>query len=162
VDLFSTPNPTSNFPSVKRHLLEYYSLLQSTQLTNSVLSNLPLPRTLDPNHPTPLPSRLYTLFILIRDTISALVRLPFFLFPLVFHLPIYLMARMGARLGDEEEETQAQNKVVFALLLCLMMYPTAFFILWAFFWFTPVGALCAASLVWLFAVYHNKLISGKI
>jgi glycerol-3-phosphate O-acyltransferase/dihydroxyacetone phosphate acyltransferase len=59
-------------------------------------------------------------------------------------------------------KTQAQNKVVFALLLCLMMYLTAFFILWAFFWFTPVGVLCAASLVWLFAVYHNKLISGTV
>jgi hypothetical protein len=66
---------------------------------------------------------------------------------------------MGARLA-EDEETQAQNKVVFALLLILMMYPAAFFILWAFFRFTPVGVLCAASMVWLFAAYHNKLISG--
>ena len=93
---------------------------------------------------------------------SALIRLPFFLFPLLFHLPIYVMARLGARLVEDEEETQAQNKVVFGLLLCLMMYPTAFYVLWAFFWFTPVGALGAAALVWLFVFYHTKLISGTL
>jgi glycerol-3-phosphate O-acyltransferase / dihydroxyacetone phosphate acyltransferase len=160
VDLFSTSNITSNFSSTKRHLLEYYSLLQTIELTNSVLSDLPLPRTLDPNHPSPLPSRLYTLFILIRDTFYALFHLPFFFLPLLFHLPIYIMARLGARLAEDEEESQAQNKVVFGLLLCLMLYPTAFFILWAFFWFTPAGALGAAIMVWLFAIYHNKLING--
>jgi glycerol-3-phosphate O-acyltransferase/dihydroxyacetone phosphate acyltransferase len=160
VDLFSTPDITSNFSAVKRHLLEYYSLLQTIGLTNSVLSNLPLPRSLDPNHPSRLPSRLYTLFILIRDTLYALFRLPFFFLPLLFHFPIYIMARLGARLAEDEEESQAQNKVAFGLLLCLMMYPTAFFILWAFFWFTPAGALGSAIMVWLFAIYHNKLING--
>jgi glycerol-3-phosphate O-acyltransferase / dihydroxyacetone phosphate acyltransferase len=162
VDLFCTIDATPNFKSVKRHLLEYYSLLQVTHLTNSVLSNLPLPRTLDPNHPTPLPSRLLTLSILVRDSVAALARLPFFLFPLIVHLPVYLIGRLGARLADDEEETRAQNKVVFGLLLSLMIYPGAFFFLWALFWYTSVGALIAASMVWLFAVYHNKLINGEL
>ena len=77
-------------------------------MTNSVLSSLPLPATLDPHRPVSLPSRLRTLFILIRDTLSSLVRLPFFVLPLAIHLPAYVLARYGARLGEDDEENQAQ------------------------------------------------------
>jgi glycerol-3-phosphate O-acyltransferase / dihydroxyacetone phosphate acyltransferase len=160
VDLFSTPDITYNCNSVKRRLLEYYSLLQSTGLTNSVLSSLPLPPTLDPNQPVPLPSRLYTLMILFRDTVSLIIRIPFFFFPLVIHMPVYIMGRLGARLV-EDEESEAQNKVVFGLLLLMMIYPSAFLFLWAFMWYTPVGALCSAAIIWLFAMYHNRLINSE-
>ncbi|KAJ2987602.1 hypothetical protein NUW54_g9381 [Trametes sanguinea] len=61
VDLFSTPDLVPNINAIKRHLLTYYSLLESTHLTNAVLSSLPLPATLDPRQPVPLPSRLFTL-----------------------------------------------------------------------------------------------------
>lgn len=161
VNLFSTPDATPNFNSVKRHLLEYYSLLQSTQLTNSVLSALPLPDTLDPYRPVPLPSRLFTLLILLRDSLSCLVRLPLFIFPLMIHLPAYVMARLGARLVEDEEETQAQNKILFGLLLLVLIYPAAFFFLWAFLWYTPVGALFAGFVVWLTAIYHTKLVNDN-
>ncbi|KAJ7502446.1 hypothetical protein B0H11DRAFT_2223360 [Mycena galericulata] len=161
VDLFSDPNVTPNFKSVKRHLLEYYSLLQSTHLTNSVLSNLPLPRTLDPNTQTPLPSRLLTLLILLRDTFSTLLRLPFFVFPLFMYMPVYFMGRLGARLVEDEEETQAQNKLVFGLLSMLLVYPTAFFFLWALFMYTRAGALMAAATLWLFARYHDTMINAN-
>lgn len=159
VDLFSTQNPTANFVSVKRNLLEYYSLLQTTELTNSVLSALPLPRTLDPDHPTPLPGRLRTLGFLMRDSVSALTRLPFFIFPLIVHSPIYILGRLGARLVEHEEETQAQNKVILGLLFLLMIYPLSFWLLWALFLYTPTGAVLAAVTVYLFAVYHTKLIN---
>ncbi|KAJ7028561.1 hypothetical protein C8F04DRAFT_62710 [Mycena alexandri] len=161
VDLFSTPNPTPNFKFVKRCLLEYYSLLQSTHLTNSVLSNLPLPRTLDPNTQTPLPSRLRTLLILIRDTFSTLLRLPFFVFPLVMYMPVYFMGRLGAGLVEDEEETQAQNKLVFGLLSMLLVYPAAFFFLWAMFLYTRVGAVMAVATLWLFARYHDTMINAN-
>lgn len=161
VDLFSTPDLVPNFTGVKRHLLTYYSLLQSTNLTNAVLSSLPLPRTLDPHRPTPLPSRLFTLSVLVRDSLAVLVRLPFFLGPLLFHAPAYAFGRFGARLVEDEEETQAQNKVVFGLLLLFLIYTAMFFFLWAFLWYTPFGALVAAGLVFLFATYHNKLVNGK-
>ncbi|PIL36265.1 hypothetical protein GSI_01927 [Ganoderma sinense ZZ0214-1] len=69
------------------------------------------------------------------------------------------MSVFGARLAEDEEETQAQNKVVFGLLLLFMIYPAAFFVVWAFFWYTPVGALVAGSFVFLFAMYHNRLIN---
>ncbi|KAJ7467072.1 hypothetical protein FB451DRAFT_1560983 [Mycena latifolia] len=161
VDLFSTPNPTPNFMFVKRHLLEYYSLLQSTHLTNSVLSSLPLPRTLDPNTQTPLPSRLLTLLILIRDSFSTLLRLPFFAFPLVIYMPVYFMGRLGARLVEDEEETQAQNKLVFGVFSMLLVYPTAFFFLWSLFLYTRVGALMAAATLWLFARYHDTMINAN-
>lgn len=159
--MFSTPDATANFVSVRRHLLEYYSLLQSTHLTNSVLSALPLPKTLDPNTPTTLPSRLLTILILIRDSFSALGGLPLFLFPLILHMPVYIMGRLGARLVEDEEETQAQNKVAFGLVSLLLIYPAIFFFLWALLWYTPTGALLAAGIVYLFAVYHNKMINGQ-
>ncbi|KAI0058117.1 hypothetical protein BV25DRAFT_1830479 [Artomyces pyxidatus] len=161
VDLFSTADASPTFHSLKRHLLEYYSLLQSAQLTNSVLSSLPLPNTLDPHRPVALPSRLLTLVILVRDSLTCLVRLPFFLVPLIVHSPAYVMGRLGARLVEDEEETQAQNKVLFGLLLLAMIYPAAFFFLWAFLWFTPIGAVLSVTLVWLFAVYHTKLINDN-
>lgn len=161
VDLFSDPNVTTNFKFVKRNLLGYYSLLQSSHLSNSVLSSLPLPRSLDPNTVTTVPSRLYTLLILFRDSVSALIQLPFFLFPLVVHTPVYIMGRFGARLAEHEEETQAQNKVVFGLLSLLLIYPATFFFLWALLWYTPIGAVVAAVSVYLFAVHHNRMIDSK-
>ncbi|KAF8444901.1 hypothetical protein L210DRAFT_3502322 [Boletus edulis BED1] len=150
VDLFSTKDATPNFCSVRRHLLEYYSLLQSTRLTNSVLSSLPLPETLSPTHPTPLPSRLLTLSILVRDTLAALIRLPFFLLPLILHLPVYVMGRLAAGLSEHEEETQAQNKVV--IVFCAV---------WAVLSFTSYGALVAALTVWVFAYYHTRLVNDN-
>jgi len=161
VDLFSTPDAAPNFPALRRSLLEYYSLLQSAQLTNSVLSSLPLPRTLDPYQPVALPSRLYTLLVLIRDSLASLIRLPFFILPSIVHSPVYVMGQLGARLVIDEEETQAQNKVLFGMFLLMLIYPTAFVVMWAFLWFTPVGAILSATLVWLFAVYHNKLINDN-
>lgn len=161
VDLFSTTGVTPNFNSVKRNLLEYYSLLQTTELTNSVLSSLPLPRTLDPDHPTPLPGRIRTLVFLVRDSMSSLARLPFFVFPLIVHMPIYIMGRLGAQLVEHEEETQAQNKVVIGLLFLLMIYPLTFWLLWALFSYSSTGAVLAAVTVWMFAVYHTKMINGQ-
>jgi glycerol-3-phosphate O-acyltransferase / dihydroxyacetone phosphate acyltransferase len=146
---------------MRRSLLEYYSLLQSAQLTNSVLSSLPLPRTLDPHQPVTLPSRLFTLLVLVRDSLACLIRLPFFIFPLIVHSPAYIMGQLGARLVIDEEETQAQNKVLFGMFLLMLIYPTAFSIMWAFLWFTPIGAILSATFVWLFALYHNRLINGE-
>jgi len=161
VDLLSNPDLTPNAHNVKRRLLEYYSLLESARLTNSVLSSMPLPRTLDPNQPVPLPSRVYTVMILLRDTLALMARLPFFLFPLIAHFPIYILSRLAAQLVEDEVESQAQNKVVIGLILSvLFIYPTAFFLLWAFMMYTPLGALISAGIVWLLAVYHNTLIQG--
>ncbi|KIY53060.1 acyltransferase [Fistulina hepatica ATCC 64428] len=162
VDMFTT-DATSipDFNRVKRQLLDYYSLLQSTHLTNSVLSKLSLPITLDPDVPATLPSRLYTLLLLIRDSLSMLLRLPFFVYPLVVHFPAYVLGRLGARLVEEEEETQAQNKVVFGLLALLTIYAASFFFLWAVFWYTPIGAMGAFLIVYLVAKYHNQMINDN-
>lgn len=161
VDLFSTKDATVNYNSVRCHLLEYYSLLQSTHLTNSVLASLHLPATLSPTRPTPLPSRLFTLSILIRDTIAVLIRLPIFFLPLLLHLPVYIIGRRAARLSEHEEETQAQNKVVFSLLLLLLIYPATFWILWAVLSYSSTGALVAALTVWAFAYYHTRLVNDN-
>ncbi|TFK91614.1 acyltransferase-domain-containing protein [Polyporus arcularius HHB13444] len=161
VDLFSTPDLVPNINAIRRHLLTYYSLLESTHLTNAVLSSLPLSAALDPRQPVPIPSRLLTLSILVRDSVALLLPLPFSIIPIILHAPAYVMGRIGARLVEDEEETQAQNKVVFGLLLLLMIYPAAFFFVWAFLWYTPVGALVALTFVFGFARYHNWLINDS-
>lgn len=76
-------------------------------------------------------------------------------------MPAYFMARVGARLVEDEEETQAQNKVIFGLLLLAMMYPAAFFFIWALFWYTPFGAVLSGALVALTAIYHTKLVNSE-
>lgn len=77
-------------------------------------------------------------------------------------MPIYVMGRMGARLVEDEEETQASAKVLFSLLLLVLIYPATFFFLWAFLWYTPMGAVIAGSIVYLFAMYHIKMINGTL
>jgi hypothetical protein len=111
IDAFSAPNSSPLSESTKQALLAYYSLLESSKLTHEVLADLPLPRTLDPSVETPLPSRLSTLAILLKDTIATTVRLPFFVLPALIHIPAYVFCRMLARMVEEEEETQAQMKV---------------------------------------------------
>lgn len=91
-----------------------------------------------------------------------LARMPFFLIPLIIHVPAYFASRWAAKLVEDEEETQAQNKVVVGLLGLLITYSSAFFFLWALLWYSPVGALVAFATVWLLAVYHVKLIDGML
>ncbi|KAG8934545.1 hypothetical protein FRC02_009757 [Tulasnella sp. 418] len=158
VDLFAHPNGYSSFPALKAALLKYSSLLKVSHLTNESLSALPLPRTLDPSHPVPLPSRLSTLSVLLFSTFACIIRLPFFVVPIIMHAPAYVMARYGARLAAEEEESQAQNKIVFGLLLTTFSYGILFWLMWAIFWLTPVGAATAAATVWLIYQYHVRLI----
>ena len=153
---------TPDFKVVKQHLIRYYSLLQSSHLTNAVLHSLPLPRSLDPNTPATVPSRLYTLLLFIRDSAAALALLPFCFLPLIVHTPVYIMGRVGAKLVESEEETQAQNKLAFGLISLLLIYPALFFFLWGLFWYTGLGALLSAFMVYLFAIYHNKIIDGKL
>ncbi|KAF8507482.1 glycerol-3-phosphate-acyltransferase [Hysterangium stoloniferum] len=159
IDLFCTPDPALH--DVKNKLLTYHSLLRATNLTNSTLSGLPLPDALNPSANTSLPSRLTTLLVLLRDSLASLIRLPFFIFPLLVHLPAYFIARVGAKLVEDQEETQAQNKVVFALLLLSVVYPAVFFFLWKFFWMTPTGAVIALMTSYAFIVYHVKIIDSN-
>lgn len=160
MDLFATRDVTPNYASVRHHLLVYYSLLQSTHLTNSILASLHLPATLSPSHATPIPSRVFTLLILIRDTIAALIRLPLFILPLLLHMPVYVSGRIAASRTEHEEETQAQNKVLVSLLLLMLIYPATFFVLWAVLSYTSAGAMVAAVTVWAFAYYHTRLVNG--
>jgi glycerol-3-phosphate O-acyltransferase/dihydroxyacetone phosphate acyltransferase len=116
---------------------------------------------LDPKNPATIPSRLYTLLILIRDSLAVLIQLPFFLVPLLIHTPVYVMGRLGAKLAETEEETQAQNKVALGLISVLLIYPATFFFVWSMLWYTSIGAVIAAGIVYLFAVSHVSLIDRK-
>ena len=92
---------------------------------------------------------------------ASLVRLPFFFIPLIVHLPAYAMSRLGARLVQDEEETQAQYKIIFGLLLLLAIYPAMFIFLWALFWLTPIGGVAALAMSYAFIVYHIKIVDDN-
>lgn len=77
------------------------------------------------------------------------------------HLPAYVAARFAARMVEHEEETQAQNKVVFGLLFLFVIYPAIFMFLWALFGYTFLSGVIAFTTVCLFAVYHVKMIDGE-
>lgn len=160
-DLFCTPSPSPSLSKVKADLLKYYTLLKSSRLDNASLSQLPLPQTLDPSVPVRLPSRLRTVWVLFIDTVACMIRLPFFLLPLLVHIPAYLAGRMGARLVEDEEETMAQNKIVFGLLSLALIYPAMFFFVWALLWLSPPGFLVAALTLAGFGVYHTSLVDDN-
>lgn len=158
IDLLTYQNSLKSYAGLKEALIKYSSLLKASKLTNDAICTLPLPRSLDPSRPTPLPSRLSTLGFLLLSTVGCIGPLPFFVLPLLINAPVYIMSRYGANLAVDEEETQAQNKVVFGVLLTTVVYGFVFCILWAFFWMTPVGAVLAGSAVWLLFNYYLRTI----
>lgn len=103
------PNPSPQLINLKALLLAYRSALLTTRLTHYTLSSVPLPISLDPSIPTPLPTRFRALRTLAWSTIVCILRLPFFLVPMVVHLPIYAVGRWAGR--GKMEEDRAQNKV---------------------------------------------------
>ena len=173
---------------VKAELLRLHDSLKELSLSNQALGNVPLARDLDPAKDVALPTRLGTLWNLIKDTIASAVRLPFFVLPLALHTPAYLAAKLTVRLVNPvEEESFAQNKIVIGLGLLVIIYPTLFFCVWVFLFMSPIGAmlafgLCVVSLsflppvctpghpsltsgflggarsVWAFALYHVSLV----
>lgn len=158
VDLLTYPSPSISTSTLKPALLKYSSLLKASKLTNEAISALPLPRTLDPDHPTPLPSRLSTLAFLIGSTVACIAPLPFFAIPLIVNIPVYIMSRFGARLARDEEETIAQNKIAFGLILTTSTYGFLFLMIWVFLWLTPSGAVMAAGAVYLLWTFYSRAI----
>ena len=80
--------------------------------------------------------------------------------PLLFHAPTYFFGRIGAKLVEDEEETQAQNKVAFGLLLLMVVYTTIGVYVWSILRYSTVGALLATGIVFVFTWYHNSVIDG--
>ena len=70
---------------------------------------------------------------------------------------VYVMGRLGAKLAETEEETQAQNKVVLGLVSALLIFPATFFFVWSMLWYMWIGAVIAAGIVYLFAVSHVRI-----
>lgn len=91
---------------------------------------------------------------------SSLIRLPFFLLPLIIHLPIYIITKSSLRLSDFEEEF-AQNKIALGLALAALTYLGLFSVAWWILFLVPFGSLIAAAAVWLVAIYHVRLIDDQ-
>ncbi|GAA5866505.1 hypothetical protein JCM8547_000646 [Rhodosporidiobolus lusitaniae] len=162
IDLFAAPSISPSLRRTKDLLNQYRESLQSTALTHLSLSSLPLPATLDPSLPHPTPTRMRVLGSLILSTLSCLIRLPFFLLPLLVHLPVYLFARYAS--SGALEEDQAQNKVAVGLVFALGTYATFFAVSCALLWTSiPWGGALLVALVGtvVFAVYHTRLVDDN-
>jgi len=161
IDLFLTQDLSPRLKELKKSLLVYDSLLQSSRFTNQDISSLPLPPSLNPNRAISIFTRLLTFLFLIRDTLTTFMRLPFFIVPLLIHFPIYAMSRYGGKLVEDEEETQAQNKLVFGLLLTFIAYGSVFAVLWMIMSKTVFGALVAALTVYSVSIYHRNMVDDN-
>ena len=160
VDLFHTTNP--RISALKEKLVAYHRLLVSSRLSNAALVDLPLPQDLDPKRKVTLPNRFFLLWILIKDTISCLIRLPFFLIPMIFYIPVYITGILGARLVEDELETHAQMKIALSLVFSFLMYPVLFFSFWAIFnQILPLGAALAIGTIWLIKRVHASFIDDN-
>lgn len=156
VDLLSTNDP--RIEKLKQMLYTYHQLLVASRLSNGALTDLPLQRNLDPNKVVPLPGRLRTLAILIKDTFISLIQFPLFVVPFLFNIPLYIIGMLGANMAENELETQAQMKVFLGIFISFLLYPIYFFIFLWMFRTVPLGGLFAAGVVWLLSKYHAALI----
>ncbi|BGP43401.1 hypothetical protein JCM10449v2_007436 [Rhodotorula kratochvilovae] len=162
VDLFAAPEPSRALRRLRRLLNTYRDALNATGLSHLSLSSLPLPATLDPDVPHPLPTRFRVLGSILLSTLSCLVRLPFFLLPLVVHLPVYLFARYAS--SGALEEDKAQNKVAIGLVLALATYAAFFAVACALLWTSMAwgGAIVVALVGTVaFVAYHNRLVDAN-
>lgn len=83
--------------------MQLRKLLQQTSLSSTSLGRRSLPRKLDPDTKVELPRRINTLWNLFKDTIVCLTQLPFFLVPMLFHLPMYIAAKMTMTLLNSDD-----------------------------------------------------------
>lgn len=163
IDLFASPSASPALRRLKRLLNAYRDTLQASSLSHLSLSSLPLPATLDPSVPHPLPTRARVLTSISLSTFSCLLRLPFFLLPLIVHLPIYLFTRYAS--SGALEEDQAQKKVAVGLVLALGSYAAFFGVACALLWVSlPYGGAILVALTGTiaFVAYHNRLVDDNV
>lgn len=163
VDLFATENPSPSLRRLRRLLTTYRDALKHLGVSHLSLSSLPLPETLDPSVPHRLPTRMRVFASIVLSTFACLIRLPFFLLPLLVHLPVYLFARYAS--SGALEEDQAQNKVAIGLVLALVTYAAFFAVACVLLWTSiPWGGAILVAVVGTiaFVAYHNRLVDANV
>lgn len=144
-------------------LTTYRDALKHLGVSHLSLSSLPLPETLDPSVPHRLPTRMRVFASIVLSTFACLIRLPFFLLPLLVHLPVYLFARYAS--SGALEEDQAQNKVAIGLVLALVTYAAFFAVACVLLWTSiPWGGAILVAIVGTiaFVAYHNRLVDANV
>ncbi|KAK4053595.1 hypothetical protein OIO90_003834 [Microbotryomycetes sp. JL221] len=160
VNMFATAPSNRKVSQLRDILLSYKTSLETTSLTHSSLSGVPLPSTLDPDVPHPLPTRFKILSGLIWSTLASLSILPFFVVPLAVHLPVYLVGSYSLKISDVDEDI-AQNKISLGLILAIVVYLSLFTFIWTLLVVVPFGGFLAALIVWLFVVSHSLMIDSN-
>lgn len=160
VDLFAVADTDPRLLTLRDLLLAYRAALLQTHLSHFGLSGVSLPDSLDPSVPFPMPGRIRVLGHLLKSSLASFVRLPFFLLPLLVHLPIYVVGAYSVYLAELEED-RAQIKIALGLVLAIGTYVALFSLACVGLVWVPLGFVAAAVFVVCFWLYHQRLIDDN-
>ncbi|GAA97148.1 uncharacterized protein L969DRAFT_43947 [Mixia osmundae IAM 14324] len=162
IDFLSAPKAAAKTSELKQILVDYDAALKKAGLSHNQLADYGLPSSLDPTRPIDTPTRVAALTQLVGSTLASLVRLPFFIPPLIFHLPVYTAGKLTLKyINSKEEESFAQNKVLICMIMLLVSYPVLFLLIWSIWLPSKVGAVLSFGLVWAFAHFHVAMIDDN-
>ena len=160
VDLFAVAETDPRLLGLRDLLLAYRAALLQTHLSHFGLSGVSLPDSLDPSVPFPMPGRIRVLGHLLKSSLASFVRLPFFLVPLLVHLPIYVVGAYSVYLAELEED-RAQLKIALGLVFAMGTYVALFSLACVGLVWMPLGFVLAAVFVVCFWLYHQRLIDDN-
>jgi len=144
---FFTNTISDEILSLKNNLNQYKASLDELHLSNTDIARYE-------NRSLTIPWALYTLSC---ELVKFAIQLPFFLPGLCFHWPIYVLGIISAKY-EIYEESRAQNKIVLGFVWLIIAYTVLFFLIWVKMFFTPLGFILSASIVFIFAWYHIALV----
>lgn len=148
-----SPSPSiyaSEIVQLQKNLLRYRELLTQLKLSDPDIFSYSQ-REL---------SGLYLTLRLLFHLVRFLVELPLFLPGILFHLPVYYIARVIE--GREKyEECKAQNKIGVMLFVLPLLYGILFRWLWKVFGYTIAGFASAIALTLTFSIYHVALVDER-
>ncbi|KAK0488172.1 hypothetical protein EDD18DRAFT_1359859 [Armillaria luteobubalina] len=147
VDLLSSDMP-SNIQNTKRILVEYFIMLRLTNLTDSIISSLPVPRSLDPDVPGSPIHRILALLALSTSTILSLIHVPPYCLSLVIRPSSFILTAVGSWLIRKPVPDQLRRR-----WCCLTLAYLTFFC------FLVVSHACSPrtlALTWLLCYYSLR------
>src|SRR5262249_24067599 len=89
-----------------------------------------------------------------------IIELPLFLPGILFHMPVYFLARVIEGM-EKYEECKAQNKIFAMLAVLPILYGLLFRWLCAMLGWTIAGVFSAAVLTVTFSIYHVALVDDR-
>ena len=100
-------------------------------------------------------------FRLLLQSLQFVVEIPLFLPGILFHLPVYGLARLVEGM-EKYEECKAQNKIILSVFVLPLLYMLLCYSIYRYVFAGTVAGLVAAALLTItFAVYHVTLVDDR-